>query len=315
MANITNNNPPVLNDTDYVDKIKNSLDAIDDHDHSSGKGLPVAAGGYAAGSIDNDDINASAAIARTKLASGTASHVLVNDGTGVMSSEAQLAGTRGGTGVSNAGTLTFGANALTLTTSGATNVTLPTTGTLATLAGTENLSNKTFTNAPVMNAGISLKETGGGSDVIGLTAPASSNAYTITLPGTAPTANTALAYDGSNYVWSSAGGWTTTANENISASGTISSSTTVGQQYRRISGNGAAVTTSTTPFGAVGGWNDGLVIQLVGGSSTNTVTIPHNDAAKGAILAGNCTLAQYDVLTLQYDSTADRWIEVSRSIK
>jgi hypothetical protein len=50
------------------------------------------------GSIVNADIGAAAAIARTKFASGTASHVLINDGSGVMSSEAQLAASRGGTG-------------------------------------------------------------------------------------------------------------------------------------------------------------------------------------------------------------------------
>ncbi len=52
--------------------------------------------------IDNVDINSAAAIARSKLANGTASHVLVNDGSGVMSSVAQLAITQGGTGATTA---------------------------------------------------------------------------------------------------------------------------------------------------------------------------------------------------------------------
>lgn len=68
-----------------------------------------------------------------------------------------ISGTYGGTGVNNgARTITLGGNivtansvttsgnfALTLTTTAETNVTLPTTGTLATLAGTETLTNKT----------------------------------------------------------------------------------------------------------------------------------------------------------------------------
>jgi hypothetical protein len=61
--------------------------------------------------------------------------------------------TFGGTGVNNGSkTITLGGNlttagnyATTLTMTGATSVTLPTTGTLATLAGTESLSNKTIT--------------------------------------------------------------------------------------------------------------------------------------------------------------------------
>ena len=64
-----------------------------------------------------------------------------------------ITGQYGGTGVNNSGkTITLGGNlttsgahATTLTTTGTTTVTLPTTGTLATLAGSESLSNKTIT--------------------------------------------------------------------------------------------------------------------------------------------------------------------------
>jgi hypothetical protein len=52
--------------------------------------------------IENADIKAAAAIARTKLASGSNDHVLINNGSGVMSSEASLAITRGGTGQATA---------------------------------------------------------------------------------------------------------------------------------------------------------------------------------------------------------------------
>lgn len=48
--------------------------------------------------ITNAKVDSSAAITRSKLATGTAAHVLINDGSGVMSSEAQLAKSRGGFG-------------------------------------------------------------------------------------------------------------------------------------------------------------------------------------------------------------------------
>ena len=52
-----------------------------------------------AGVIVNADINASAAITRSKIASGTADYVVINSGTGALSQEAQLANSRGGTGL------------------------------------------------------------------------------------------------------------------------------------------------------------------------------------------------------------------------
>ena len=62
-----------------------------------------------------------------------------------------LAAARGGTGVSNTGTITLGGNlttsgafATTFTMTAATGVTFPTSGTLATLAGSEALTNKTL---------------------------------------------------------------------------------------------------------------------------------------------------------------------------
>lgn len=68
------------------------------------------------GQIENANVSASAAIARSKLASGTADHVLINSGAGVMSSEASLAVTRGGTGLSTVavGDLIYGSATATI---------------------------------------------------------------------------------------------------------------------------------------------------------------------------------------------------------
>lgn len=78
MANITGVNPPVQDDIDYVDKILASFNAIDAHDHSSGKGLQIDSAGLAtnsvtgvqldSGAVLDVHVNASAAIAYSKLA-------------------------------------------------------------------------------------------------------------------------------------------------------------------------------------------------------------------------------------------------------
>lgn len=168
-------------------------------------------------SILNADINSAAAIARTKIANGTADHVIINDGSGTLSSSAQLASTKGGTGVNNAGTLTYGSNNITITTSGATTITSPTSGTLATLAGTEDLSNKSFTNATVIKAANELRFNNA-ADTFYTAILAGNNAAnrTIKLPITAPAIGNALVSTDTNGTldWaspSSAAATTTTA--------------------------------------------------------------------------------------------------------
>ena len=108
------------------------------------------------------------------------------------------------------------------------------------------------------------------------------------------------------------GGIDAFATENISASGTITALTS-GQQYRPIAGDAGAQTASTTPFGTGADWETGTHIILRGTSNTNTVTIPHNDAANGALLNGAAVLQKDYILELIYDSTAGRWIERGRN--
>lgn len=71
----------------------------------------------AAGAIVNADVSSSAAIARSKLAAGTASQVVINDGAGALTSEATLNPLRGGLGAdvsSSTGFVTFSAGSSTV---------------------------------------------------------------------------------------------------------------------------------------------------------------------------------------------------------
>lgn len=99
---------------------------------------------------------------------------------------------------------TSGANSLTLTTTGATSVTLPTTGTLATLAGSETLTNKTISgssntlsniaNASLTNSSVTFNGVAVALGASGTITAASPNALTIS---TGLQLNTGTTYDGS----------------------------------------------------------------------------------------------------------------------
>lgn len=105
-----------------------------------------------AGSIAYSKLSLTGAILNSDLAGSIAYSKLSLTGslvTGDLASGFILPSAKGGTGVNNAGSLTYGSNNLTFTTSGVTSLTLPTTGTLATLSGSETLSSKTLVSPSV----------------------------------------------------------------------------------------------------------------------------------------------------------------------
>lgn len=106
---------------------------------------------------------------------------------------------------------------------------------------------------------------------------------------------------------------TMNASATVTSGGSISVSTTKRVQYFRVSGASGAQSLSTTPFGSSGGWIDGTIVRLVGESDTNTISLDNNDSDYGAILNGDCTLAKYNMLTLIWDSSFNRWLEVGRN--
>ncbi|MBP7209562.1 MAG: hypothetical protein KBA02_00035 [Paludibacteraceae bacterium] len=91
--------------------------------------------------------------------------------------------------------------------------------------------------------------------------------------------------------------------------------TNVDRSMIRVAGSGGAVTVSATP--SIVDSYDGAIIIICGTDDTNTVTLQDesNLANSGLQLntAANCTLGKGDTLQLTYNSTDDKWYEISRS--
>ncbi len=135
---------------------------------------------------------AAGAIPRSSIAAGSANHVVINDGSGLLSSEAQLAGTRGGTGVSS--TATYPASGVIPTTSNKLSVFAATTS--AELAGV--ISDETgtgalvFANSPALVTPTGLVKGDVGLGNVDNTSDATKNAAAVTLTNktlTAPVIN------------------------------------------------------------------------------------------------------------------------------
>ena len=128
---------------------------------------------------------------------GNASKYLQTDGTNaswdaVSLSTADITGTlgaaNGGTGVSNNAAMTVtgsGNFAYTRTLTGTTNVTFPTTGTLATLAGTETLTNKTLTSPTLTTPTLGVATGTSFQGIIGNVTPAAGSFTTLGASSTA----------------------------------------------------------------------------------------------------------------------------------
>lgn len=146
------------------------------------------------------DVDAAAAIARTKLSNGSASHVLINTAGGIMSSEATLSPARGGTGTSSLGTANqiLGVNNAATsgeykTISGTTNRVIVTHGVgTITLSAPQDIA---VSSSPTFN-GLKLEDPGAGTNTATIQSPTLGSSYTLTLPVDDGTTNQFLQTNG-----------------------------------------------------------------------------------------------------------------------
>lgn len=108
-------------------------------------------------------------------------------------------------------------------------------------------------------------------------------------------------------------GWIAKSVQTVSSGGSFNFDTENNFQYQPVISDGGQVISSTTPFGVLPTWPDGVTVRLIGTSDTDYVTVEFSDIQYGVILNGAMDLTLDAVLELQYDSVQERWIEISRN--
>jgi hypothetical protein len=260
---------PSLTELTYVKGVTSAIQTQIDGKQPLDAALTALAGG-------SDFVQFSGPASTTKV------FTLPNASATILTTNALVTGEQGGTGVNNSGkTITLGgnlttsgANALTFTTGGATNVTLPTTGTLATLAGSESLTNKKLGSLTTNG----LVTTSGSDGTLGVTVPGT---------GVLTALGTNVGSAGAFVTFNGALGTPT--------SGTVTNLT--GTASININGTVGATTPNT-----VRTTNTGLTINdtdashtlaLIPGSNltaNRTLTFTTGDASRTLTLNGNATL-------------------------
>jgi hypothetical protein len=192
---------------------------------------------------------------------------------------------------------------------------IPTSSSLT--LGINGIPSITLTNsATFIKKGVYLTSTSGGGYVNLSTPTGLSATYTLEFPNSAPSTNYSLtSAGGSTLDWYN---FTPSVSTNATLTGasptiTIDTTTKNLNQVIVVSGATADVTLSTTPFGSTAPVINGTNIRLIGASDANNVTIISSDISKGAVLNGNATLYKNSVLTLQYISSLDRYVEIGRN--